>query len=203
MYQLVPPKQRELRTKITVHEPGNNREGGSLKDGNKLSMPLKQTTWELFSNLLLTIKGDNDQVTRRVSAANTCIVTDLYFYIWGHQIKVRGGLGKGEGVTREVCVWVGAPVPPLPQPPIEEHGKGSWPSLFINNTGSRYSCGTGPACGRLKRGRKEQHAGPALSDSWPREKGGLNQITLVIWLTSFSLPSGTGKGVKMKEGEGK
>lgn len=40
MYQLVPPKQRELRTKITVGEPGKDKEGGSLKSGNKLSVPL-------------------------------------------------------------------------------------------------------------------------------------------------------------------
>ena len=42
-----------------------------------------------------------------------------------------------------MCVWIGAPVPPLPQPPIEEHGRGSWPRLFIHNAGSRYSCEAG------------------------------------------------------------
>lgn len=31
----------------------------------------------------------------------------------------------------------------------------------------------------MKRGRKEQHAGPVLSDGWPREERGLNQIILV------------------------
>lgn len=89
--------------------------------------------------------------------------------------------GKGRRVEREGGreVWVGAPVPPLPQLPIEEHGKRSRPSLFIYNSGSRYSRGTGPGCGRLKRVRKEQHAGPALSDGSPREEKGLNQITLV------------------------
>lgn len=59
------------------------------------------------------------------------------------------GLGKGDG-AQSGSVWAGAPVPPLPQPPIEEYGKGGWPSLFIYNTGSCYSCGTGPAYGRLK-----------------------------------------------------
>lgn len=100
-------------------------------------------------------------------------------------------------------MWVGAPVPPLPQPPIEEHGKGSWPSLFINNAGSRYSCGTGPGCGRLKQGRKEQHAGPMLSDGWPREERGLNQITLVTLarlLLSTFWHWQRGRGWKKKEG---
>lgn len=76
-------------------------------------------------------------------------------------------------------MWAGAPVPPLPQLPIEEHGEGSRTGLFIYNAGSRYSHGTGPGCGRLKRVEKEQHAAPVLSEGWPREERGLNQITLV------------------------
>lgn len=40
MYQLVPPKQRELRTKITLREPGKDREGSSLNSGNRISVPL-------------------------------------------------------------------------------------------------------------------------------------------------------------------
>lgn len=62
MYQLVPPKQRELRAKITVREPGKDRQGGSSKCGNKRRVPLNSTTQELFFlNLVLTVRGDNDK----------------------------------------------------------------------------------------------------------------------------------------------
>lgn len=57
-------------------------------------------------------------------------------------------------------MWVGAPVPLLPQPPIEEHGKESWANLFIFNAGSRYSCGTEPGYGRLKRVEKSNTQAP-------------------------------------------
>ncbi|KAJ4943352.1 hypothetical protein JOQ06_005855, partial [Pogonophryne albipinna] len=49
--------------------------------------------------------------------------------------------------------------------PIEEHGKGGKPSLFIPNVRSRYSGGSEPGW------RKEQHAG--------QEQRGLNQTSLV------------------------
>lgn len=82
MYQLVAPKQRELKTKITVREPGEDREGGSLKSGNKPGVPLNSDTEDiLFKNLLLTLRGESGRVTRRASASNKCIVIDLHFHI--------------------------------------------------------------------------------------------------------------------------
>lgn len=48
MYQLVAPKQRELKTKITVREPGEDREGGSLKSGNKPDVPLNSDTEDIL-----------------------------------------------------------------------------------------------------------------------------------------------------------
>lgn len=80
MYQLVAPKQRELKTKITVREPGEDREGGSLKCGNKPGVPLN-TEDVLFKNLLLTLRGESDRVTRQASAYNKTIVIDLHFHI--------------------------------------------------------------------------------------------------------------------------
>lgn len=59
-------------------------------------------------------------------------------------------------------MWVEAPVPSLPQLPIEEHGKLSRSSLFIYNTGSSYSCGKEPACGRLKQLEKSNMQAPVL-----------------------------------------
>lgn len=47
MYQLVPPKQRELRTKITVCEPGKEREkGGAVlrKEMGSVCNLLNETT---------------------------------------------------------------------------------------------------------------------------------------------------------------
>lgn len=94
-----------------------------------------------------------------------------------------GGLGREteRGRERETgngSVWAGAPVPPLPQLPIEEHGRGSWRGLFIPSAGSRYSCGTRPGCGRLKRVEKSNMLA-LRCQMVGQEKRGLNQITLV------------------------
>lgn len=85
--------------------------------------------------------------------------------------------------------------------PLRSMARGAGLVLFIHNAGSRYSCGTGPGCGRLKRVRKEQHAGPELSDGWPREeRDGLNLITLVTLtrLVLLSLPA-LAKEIERKE----
>lgn len=89
-----------------------------------------------------------------------------------------GGCLRKENGAERGSVWVGAPVPSLPQLLIEEHGKGSWPSLFIHNAGSRYSCGTGPGRGRLKRVEKSNMQALRCQMAG-QEKRGLNQITLV------------------------
>lgn len=89
-----------------------------------------------------------------------------------------GGAWEGTRSGERGSVWVEAPVPPLPQFPIEEHGKGSWPSLFIYNAGSCYSCGTGPGCGRLKRVEKSNMQALRCQMAG-QETGSLNQITLV------------------------
>ncbi|KAI4798756.1 hypothetical protein KUCAC02_020488 [Chaenocephalus aceratus] len=87
-------------------------------------------------------------------------------------------VGREGGCRERGSEWVGAAVPPFPQLPIEEHGKGGRPSLFIPNVRSRYSGGSEPGW------RKEQHAG--------QEQRGLNQTSLVV--TPCILPSSTGKG---------
>lgn len=121
--------------------------------------------------------------------SDTCIVTVLYLHAGGHQIKVAavGGAGWMEGGS----VWAGAPVPPLPQLPIEEHGEGSRTGLFIHNAGSRYSRGTGPGCGRLKRVRKR-----ATRCQKARQEKREAQIRSHwwLWLAFFSLPSGGDEG---------
>lgn len=89
-------------------------------------------------------------------------------------------------------MWAGAPVPPLPQPPIEEHGKGSRPSPIYTQRWVPLQLWHRARLWQIEAGRKEQHAGPALSDGWPREeREGLNQITLVTLarLVLLSLPA--------------
>lgn len=54
--------------------------------------------------------------------------------------------------------------------PLRNMAKRSRPSLFIHNAGSRYSRGTAPGCGRLKRVEKSNMRCPALSDGLPAEE---------------------------------
>lgn len=56
-------------------------------------------------------------------------------------------------------------------PPIEEHGKGSRPSLLYLYTtlGPVTAVAQGQAYGRLKWAREEQQVDPTLSDAKPRE----------------------------------
>lgn len=80
------------------------------------------------------------------------IVKNDDFPLFLNRFQIKGRLSSGERRDNvRDSEWVGAPVSPLPQLPIEERGKRRRPGLFIYNSGSCYSCGKEPVCGRLQK----------------------------------------------------
>lgn len=90
-------------------------------------------------------------------------------------------MAKGDGTKKKLCVCA-CVFQSTCSSSLALKSKASRPSLFIHNAGSCY------CCGRLKWGRKEQHAWPTLSDAKRGEDRGLNQIISVI---SAHLPLST------------
>lgn len=75
--------------------------------------PITKTHTEKYSNLFsIKKKWERNEKAELTRARRPSCTRGSR----GHQIKVEGGQGGGS-------VWVGAPVPLLPQLPIEEHGR--------------------------------------------------------------------------------
>lgn len=75
----------------------------------------------------------------------------------------------GRGVT-DWRVWVEAPVPSLPQLPIEEHGKRSQSKPIYIQRRVPLQLWHQARLWQIEAGRKELHAGPVLSEARQEKK---------------------------------
>lgn len=81
--------------------------------------PITKTHTEKYSNLFsIKKKWERNEKVELTCALRLSCTQDSR----GHQIKVEGGVEGRVGASGG-SVWVGAPVPLLPQLPIEEHGR--------------------------------------------------------------------------------